>query len=327
MPRIRTIKPEFWSSPGVTAMSAPARLTFIGMWNWADDSGKGTYNPRELMGFIFPNDEEMTVADFRLLCAEIRRHVAVRFYDVAGRHYYMIPSWKKHQSRHAKHTGSKLPPPEDGQEIDPANMQVIDTVAESPRNSAESRRNSAACDRESAIGTGEQGNRGTDSQYLDQTFDFRTSGSQTDGSIESDPPAKPKPHRPKDPPEFTEFWDAYPRKVGKDRARKAFASACRRATPEEIIEGAKRLAADPNLPKRDDPDWRYVKHPTTWLNGGCWQDDEPLPDRAPSRQVPQRKTEAEQWDDVRRELQQRRAERSHGFVIDGEVLDQQELES
>ena len=75
MPRIRTIKPEFWSSPGVTAMSAPARLTFIGMWNWADDSGKGTYNPRELMGFIFPNDEEMTVADFRLLCAEIRRHV------------------------------------------------------------------------------------------------------------------------------------------------------------------------------------------------------------------------------------------------------------
>lgn len=159
MPRIRTIKPEFWSSPGVTAMSAPARLTFIGMWNWADDSGKGTYNPRELMGFIFPNDEEMTVADFRLLCAEIRRHVAVRFYDVAGRHYYMIPSWKKHQSRHAKHTGSKLPPPEDGQEIDPANMQVIGTVDESPRDSAESRRNSAACDRESAIGTGEQGNR------------------------------------------------------------------------------------------------------------------------------------------------------------------------
>ncbi|MBY0795020.1 helix-turn-helix domain-containing protein [Corynebacterium parakroppenstedtii] len=125
---------------------------------------------------------------------------------------------------------------------------------------------------------------------------------------------------------FDEFWDAYPRKVGKDRARKAFASACRRATPEEIIEGAKRLAADPNLPKRDDPDWRYVKHPTTWLNGGCWQDGEPLPSRAPSRQVPQRKSEAEQWDDVRRELRQQREVRNQATIVDGEVLDQQEIE-
>ena len=69
MPRIRTIKPEFWSSPGVAKMSPLARLTFIGMWNWADDAGRGTYNPRELMGFIFPNDYEMTVAEFAQLCA------------------------------------------------------------------------------------------------------------------------------------------------------------------------------------------------------------------------------------------------------------------
>lgn len=309
MPRIRTIKPEFWSSPGVTAMSPLARLTFIGMWNWADDSGKGTYNPRELMGFIFPNDEEMTVADFRLLCAEIRRHVAVRFYDVAGRHYYMIPSWKKHQSRHAKHTGSKLPPPEDGQEIDPANMQVIGTIDESPRDSAESRRISAACDRESAIGTGEQGNRGTDSQYL----------VQTSGSDVTDPkPSNPTPKS--DTITFTEFWDAYPRHVRKDRARKAFASACRRATPAAIIAGAKRLAADPNLPPE-----QYIPHPATWLNGGGW-DDDPLPDRAPSRQVPQRKTVSEQATEVARQLGLTpEMPGQDPQIIDADIIDQKEL--
>ena len=159
MPRIRTIKPEFWSSPGVAKMSPLARLTFIGMWNWADDAGRGTYNPRELMGFIFPNDEDMTVAEFRRLCAETRRYVAVVFFEVAGRHYYYIPSWKKHQSRHAKFNGSKFPSPDDGMEIDPENMQVIDGFEESPRDSAESPRISATSNRDSAIGTGEQGNR------------------------------------------------------------------------------------------------------------------------------------------------------------------------
>ena len=164
MPRIRTIKPEFWSSPGVARMSPLARLTFIGMWNWADDAGRGTYNPRELMGFIFPLDEEMTVADFRALCAEIRAHVAVDFFEVAGRHYYEISSWKKHQSKHAKFDSSKYPAPGDGHYIDPVNMQVIGEVPEMCRNSATSSRNSATSARKKNLGTGEQGNRGTGEQ-------------------------------------------------------------------------------------------------------------------------------------------------------------------
>ena len=161
MPRIRTIKPEFWSSPGVARMTPLARLTFIGMWNWADDAGRGTYNPRELMGFIFPHDEEMTVAEFRALCAEIRAHVAVDFFEVAGRHYFEISSWKKHQSKHAKFDSSKYPAPDEGHYIEPVNMQVIGEVAEIRRNSATSIRNSDTSARKKNLGTGEQGNRGT----------------------------------------------------------------------------------------------------------------------------------------------------------------------
>ncbi|VDG76182.1 Uncharacterised protein [Actinobaculum suis] len=57
MARIRTIKPEFFSSPSVAKASPLARLTYIGMWTWADDSGVGTLNEKELEGYIFPNDD------------------------------------------------------------------------------------------------------------------------------------------------------------------------------------------------------------------------------------------------------------------------------
>lgn len=150
-----------------------------------------------------------------------------------------------------------------------------------------------------------------------QNVGSRTKGSQTHNMSERESPSD----------RFDEFWDAYPRKVGKKKARAKFAAAVKAAGDvQRVIDGARRLAADPNLPERSDPDWRFVPHPTTWLNEGRWDDEEPLPSRAPSRQVPQRKSEAEQWDDVRRELRQQREMRNQATIIDGEVLGQQEIE-
>lgn len=74
-------------------------------------------------------------------------------------------------------------------------------------------------------------------------------------------------------PGFAEFYLIYPRKVGREAARKAFEKAVKATTPEAVIEGARRFAADPNL-----PDKQFIPHPATWLNAGRW-DDEPLPPR------------------------------------------------
>ncbi|HJD68243.1 MAG TPA: hypothetical protein K8V54_00685 [Corynebacterium kroppenstedtii] len=324
MPRIRTIKPEFWSSPGIEDLPFEWRLLFIAMWNWADDYGRGTAEPRELMGFAFPRDENMTLGEFRRGLDGIRRVFGVKFYKVARRPYYCIPSWERHQKVDKRSKSSRYPAPEDGQPFDPLNGQVISDNTESSMEPAEDSAESAEVSGNFPPwnrGTGEQGNRGTDSQYLDQTFDFRTSGSQTDGSIESDPPAKPKPRRPKDPPEFTAFWAAYPRKVGKDRARKAFKSACRRAELSDILAGARRFAAE-----KKNKDVQYIPHPATWLNDGRW-DDQPEPEHTPTRDTPNRpKTESEKWDDIRRELRQQREMRNQATIVDGEVLDQQEIE-
>jgi Helix-turn-helix domain len=67
---------------------------------------------------------------------------------------------------------------------------------------------------------------------------------------------------------FEEWWKIYPRKVAKGAARKAYASALKKATPEQINTGALRYAAE-----RTGQDDKYTKHPATWLNAECWADE------------------------------------------------------
>lgn len=76
--------------------------------------------------------------------------------------------------------------------------------------------------------------------------------------------------------QFDDFWNAYPRKIAKPTARKAWLRAIKRADPAAIIEGAKRYAADPNRTPQ------YTKHPGPWLNDDRWA-DEPLPSRTAAR--------------------------------------------
>lgn len=72
---------------------------------------------------------------------------------------------------------------------------------------------------------------------------------------------------------FQKFYNAYPRKREPLAARKAFAKALEHATPDVIVAGAERLAADPNLPPK-----QFIPYPATWLNSGGW-DDEPYEER------------------------------------------------
>lgn len=67
--------------------------------------------------------------------------------------------------------------------------------------------------------------------------------------------------------DFELFWGVYPRHVKKADAQKAFAKAVLVASAKDIIEGARRY--------RDDParDPKFTAHPTTWLNGGRWEDE------------------------------------------------------
>lgn len=113
MARIRTVKPEFWDSPGTARASLRARLFFIAMWNYADDWGIGDGHPLRLLSFAFPNDETSDVEprNFRLLASEVAECFDVQWYEVDGRAFYMIPSWEAHQ-RTEKKAKRKNPTPD-----------------------------------------------------------------------------------------------------------------------------------------------------------------------------------------------------------------------
>jgi hypothetical protein len=70
---------------------------------------------------------------------------------------------------------------------------------------------------------------------------------------------------------FGRFWKIYPRKVGKLQAEKAFRRALKLAPAEELIAAAERDAAGWAATGKDP---RYIPHPTTWLNGGRWNDEQ-----------------------------------------------------
>jgi hypothetical protein len=91
------------------------------MWNWADDTGRGTANVRELAAFAFPDELDPiapTVIDLPFLLAEVRSRWDVAFYEVGGRLYYAIPSWDNHQ-RNERKAKSRYPAPEEGFPHDP----------------------------------------------------------------------------------------------------------------------------------------------------------------------------------------------------------------
>lgn len=109
MPRIRTIKPVFWSTPNPP--SRDARLLYIAMWNWCDDEGVGTANPKELAAFAFPYDDDMDSREVQGLLSEISVSFQCVFYTVGGRPYYSIENFGDHQVIN-RPTPSKHPKPD-----------------------------------------------------------------------------------------------------------------------------------------------------------------------------------------------------------------------
>lgn len=76
--------------------------------------------------------------------------------------------------------------------------------------------------------------------------------------------------------DFDKFWTAYPKKLNKNQAQKAWRSAIKKESAEVIIERAIAYANSANL-----PEMTYIPYPATWLNNERWADDQlkekPLP--------------------------------------------------
>jgi hypothetical protein len=241
--RIRSIKPEFYSSEDIAALDWPTRLLFIGLWSYVDDNGVGRDNEKLILADLFPLEDNPrdTLAIVSRGLQQLETQGMLARYTVDGKPFLYVNAWEKHQ-KIDRPNKPRYPRP------DAENAVIRDTLATPSR----------GLQQNVASGTEEQRNRGTEEQ-------------EKTCPIPSDEPA------PKVSGDFIDFYLAYPRHEGKGVAEKAYAKALKKTDAGTILAGAERYAADPNR------EAQYTKLPATWLNAEGWTDEplpSRLPQRA-----------------------------------------------
>lgn len=238
MARIRSVKPEFWLDPKITRLSRDARLLYIAIWNQADEHGRLLGDPRVIKGQAFPYDDDLTADRIDRLIDELQCDGKAIRYDVDEAPYLYLPKLKKHQRLEPDKVPSRLPAPPAEHET-PTRPDPSEVDADS----SESRADESAPD--------------ADALSLLHVASSKEHGARqrrVNSSATSD---------------FDEFWALYPRKVEKLKAKKVWPRAVKAAgSAEPIIAGIKA-----QLPKWHKSEPKFVPYPTTWLNGGRWEDE------------------------------------------------------
>ncbi len=92
MARIRTVKPEFWSSEQVMECSPIARLLFIGLWNFCDDAGNHVASSKTIKAEVFPGDD-ISSSDVRRLLDELSLNGLIEFYAFGDKDFLHVTGW------------------------------------------------------------------------------------------------------------------------------------------------------------------------------------------------------------------------------------------
>lgn len=106
MARIRTIKPEFFTSEDIVSLSPLARLFYVSLWCEADREGRMDWKLGTLKMRYFPGDN----CDVQCLANELIDGGLVIVYEVDGKQYAEIPSFKTHQIINNRESDSTRPP-------------------------------------------------------------------------------------------------------------------------------------------------------------------------------------------------------------------------
>lgn len=107
MPRIRSIKPEFWADEKLAPLAPIDRLVFLGLMSLADDAGRLIDSVRQLDGLVFPLTDDTCGPSLDALArlGRIRRYTSQ-----SGQRLIQVVNWERHQkvTHPSKHV---LPPP------------------------------------------------------------------------------------------------------------------------------------------------------------------------------------------------------------------------
>ncbi|WP_455005638.1 hypothetical protein [Corynebacterium propinquum] len=277
--RIRSIKPEFWRSLDIAALSIEDRLLFIGLWSYVDDNGVGVDRVPVIAAELFADDlsrdPRETLGRVSDGIGRLSECGLVQRYSDDSRDYLAVTNWERHQ-RIDKPNKPRYPLPTS------ENVTIRDTLATHSRDPRET----------PAPGTGEQGNRGTESSPDGERVQTgKNSGNEPSSSY---------------PAAFERWWSTYPRKQGKRKALAEWRRATKRIDRDELVTKTKTFA---DFHAREGTDKQFIPLPTTWLNRDGWDDE--LISRNPQNT----------WSNIANTM----SRKHDGDIVDGEVIDRKEL--
>lgn len=203
MARIRTIKPDAFTSDSLSSVSVLARWTFAGIWTHCDDEGRGRADARLIKAALFPLDDSINVPHVDKVLDELESIGAICRYEAAGKLYLHCPKWSLHQ-RINRPSESKMP----------------------------------ECSRPTHGGFSEESvkNHGGLTEDALACVDRKGTGKREQGS-------EPAPERVSVlDDKFAAFWAAYPRKTDKAKSRTAWTKATKTNTPDLLITAARKYA-------------------------------------------------------------------------------------
>lgn len=240
--RIRTVKPDFFLDERLAVLSCAHRLLFQGLWLIADREGRLEDRPRRIQATIFPYDHKL---DVPAMLSELVEGGFIRRYEVDGETFIDIPGFLKHQRPNAREPQSVIPPWTTDASDAHARTCTHSTNADGGMHAPIAARARTAGREGNGKGNRREGN----------------------GNARAVPALAS--------PAFDHFWELYPRKEGKQEARKVWFEELKPDQSTEIaISNA--LSWQRRQPRWLEEAGKYIPHPATYLRKRRWEDEPPM---------------------------------------------------
>jgi hypothetical protein len=244
MSRIRSVHPSLFTDEGFMSLTPHSQVFMIGLWTECDDQGAFEWKPLTLKARLRP----VADVDAAELLAELDRAGFIKKYDVDGKAFGAVRNFQKFQR------------PKKPKNVHPVPDGLLSYLGWKPP-------------KEERV----------PHQYPtsgEKSPQMEDGGWRMEGEENSDANASssPSPQRagapavePQRDPDFSRFYEAFPRKVGIDDAEDEYVRAVEKgADPAFLLDAVKDYAR-----RHVGDDARFVTTPAKWLRDKRWAEYKP----------------------------------------------------
>jgi hypothetical protein len=241
----RIIKESICTSKAINSLSDFHFRLWACLITYVDDFGRGDARSAVIKGRCFPLRERVTIKDIETGLHVLADAGCILLYIVDGEPYLCFPKWDQHQN--VRNKKSKYPAPE----LADSNCNQLQSI-------------DINCNQL-------QADEGNCDQLTANVPVIQSNPNPYPNPYPNQNPTRGGAKKPTDDPAFILFWDAYPKKVSKPDAVKAW----EKLKPDvdlvgSIMKGLQRWKESGEWQQNDG---QFIPYPATWLNKRRWEDD------------------------------------------------------